>query len=477
MKPVSFIFLILIFFSLHFGCFRPLPKEKQTLSIALSEEPPTLDPRKALDNISFELIRMCQDGLVRKNLQNECVPSLAKNIEISQDKLTYTFHLRDAYWSNGKKLTAFDFESTWKNSLAPNFPSPMAYLMFIIKNAKQAKLGNVPLEEVGIHASDENTLIVNLNHPSTYFLDLLTLPIFFPFPNEIANFQEKEHFISIGPFEITKWKHGSELLLRKNTNYWDANSVNLDKIKFAIIGNIDTELELFEQGNLDWIGNPFSTLPLDANKYLKRKGFSSLPVGGVYYYVFNTKFPFSNKNIRKGLSFAINRQVIVDYIAQMNQVPATSLISRLIPGSNTSLFPDGDAEIAKQYFEKGLQELGLTYETFPAITLSYNNFKMHNLVAQSIQEQWGKTFGIQVELKTKEWKVYIDDLIHKQFGIARCAEYALIEDPIIFLENYIHECGSNNFTGCIRTKSALRNLFTNWKMRNAGLGCKKLRKL
>jgi oligopeptide transport system substrate-binding protein len=196
-------------------------------------------------------------------------------------------------------------------------------------------------------------------------------------------------------------------------------------------------LSMFEHNELDWAGYPLSVLPTDAIPSLVKKGtLQQYMIAGTYYYVFNTKqFPFTNVNIRKAFTLAINRQAIVKNVTQAGQLPAMSLIPPTM-WKVTPYFQDHDIAEAKKYLDHGLQELGITVDQLPTITLSYNTSQAHHKIAQAIQEQWNQALGIKVKLENKEWKVFLDELRHYQFQIARMGGLATVNDPMTFLDFY-----------------------------------------
>jgi oligopeptide transport system substrate-binding protein len=420
-------------------------KSAQEVRLNIHTEPPSLDPRKPSDTTSCSILKMCFDGLMRTDSEGKTVPALAQTIEISEDRRTYTFLLRDAKWSDGQPVTAYDFEYAWKCILDSRFPSEFANDLYVIKNAQAAKEGNIPLDDVGIRAISDQVFSVELDNPLPYFLDLLTIHSFLPVPKHVA--QKNSHwaedaslsYVCNGPFLLKKWKHHNLLVLEKNPTYWDADQVKLSQIVLHVIEDENTELSMFEGGELDWAGSPLSALPIDALSALSsKKDFSLYSMAGTYYYIFNTReYPFNNAKMRRAFSLAINRKDIVDNVVQGKQLPATSLIPPSLFGKQyVGYFQDGDIEEAKKLFKEALQELGTTAEKLPPITLSYNTVNAHHKIAQAIKEQWAQAFGIRVNLENKEWKVFLDEVANHQFQIARMGGIANFRDPISFLDVY-----------------------------------------
>lgn len=418
--------------------YRPTSQE---LRLNLHSEPPTLDPRKATDSVSTCVLNLCFEGLTRSDLNGEIILAAAEHIEVSPDQKRYTFTLRDALWSDGVKVTAYDFEKTWKTMLDPAFPCEFANDLFIIKNGKAAKSQRCSVEEIGVKALDESTLQVDLEHPIPYFLAALSTHAFFATPVHITSVYPNwtnEHYIGNGPFFLTQWKHHDRIVLEKNPYYWDRDQTQLLKVSFTLVGDETTELTMYENGELDWAGFPLSNLPTEALPTLEKKGIlHTYDIAGTYFYVFNTKqFPFNNVNMRRAFSLAINRQALIDNVTQTGQTPAMSLIPPTMWKHPYPYFKDHDVAEARRLFALGLKELGITAEQLPDITLSYNTLVGHHKIAQAIQEQWNAAFGIRVKLENKEWKVFLDELRQHQFQIARLGGLANINDPITFLDYY-----------------------------------------
>jgi oligopeptide transport system substrate-binding protein len=422
---------------------------RQELRLNLRSEPPTIDPRKATDTVSISVLNLCFEGLTRSGSDGQPIPGAAEKIEVSPDKKRYTFVLREAKWSDGTLVTARDFEQTWKTMLDPTFPCEFASDLYIIKNSYAAKSRRCSLDEVGVKALDDKTLQVDLEHPVSYFLAALATHSFFATPCHITNAYPNwtdRHYVGNGPFLIKEWKHHDAILFEKNPQYWDKDNIKLERVTFVLVEDETTELNMYENGELDWAGYPLSNLPTESLSSLKKKGdLHTYPIAGTYYYVFNTQaFPFTNVNIRKAFSLAINRQSIVTNVMQMGQTPAMGLIPPAMRQDFHPCFKDNAVAEAKKLFKQGLKELGITVEQLPQLTLSYNTMIGHHKVAQAIQEQWDTVFGIRVKLENKEWKVFLDELRLHKFQIARMGGLASINDPTNFLDFYRYLSSSNN---------------------------------
>lgn len=420
----------------------------QELRLNLHSEPPSLDPRRATDTVSISVISMCFEGLMRIDpITGQPIPAAAEKFAISEDGMRYVFTLRQSKWSDGVPVTAHDFEKTWKEMLNPSFPCEFASDLYILKNGQAAKMQKCGIDEIGVKAVDDRTLQIDLEHPVPFFLDATATHTFFATPAHITSDPNwvQNKYVGNGVFVLQKWAHHDSMVLVKNTNYWDAENTQLERVSLTLVEDETTELTMFENGELDWAGYPLSNLPTEALPSLKKKGvLESYDIAGTYYYVFNTKkFPFNNVNIRRAFSLAIDRQSIVTNVTQMGQTPAMGIIP---PSMWRSLpyFKDNDVAEAQRLFARGLEELRIKREEFPEITLSYNTLIGHHKIAQAIQEQWHKAFGIRVKLENKEWKVFLDELRQHNFQVARMGGLATVNDPTTFLDFYRYLSSSNN---------------------------------
>ncbi|NGX37188.1 MAG: Oligopeptide-binding protein OppA, partial [Chlamydiae bacterium] len=246
------------------------PPIAQRLNLNIPSDPATLDPRKGGDLISSLFHFLLFDGLVRQDDDDNISPSLAETIDISEDRTVYTFHLRDAYWSDGTPITAWDFEKSWKDILHPDFPAMNAHLLYPIKNAEGAKMGISSLSEVGIKSLDARVLEITLERPTPYFLDLIAFCVFYPVNSEIDHSHPEwdqnsgKNFICSGPFILKEWKRNNVIVLAKNPHYHRANSVILQEIQLSMVSSEMTSLQMYEKGEIDILGQPMIPILTDA---------------------------------------------------------------------------------------------------------------------------------------------------------------------------------------------------------------------
>ncbi len=449
MKTFSLIFLLVavIFSWILFMPGRISKKGVKAISnhlrVNLSEgDPSSLHPHRNVDVRGRIIGKALFEGLTRLGTHGKAELAAANQVEIDDSYTHFRFSIRPHCWTNGQVVTAYDFEKAWKTALHPNTRCSRADLFYIIKNAKKAKCGEVPLEALGVKALDATTLIVELQQPAPYFLALISHPIFSPICGE-----EDEPTIFNGPFVLGNWKHGSVFELERNPRYWDAENVKLDKVSISMIADPNTEFFLFEKGEYDVMGDTFDSIPANLLPTAKQDPrFHTEAISRVYWLYLNTETPpFNSAWIRKAFAYAINRQNLVKNFLTTD-ISCTTILPKTLTLLDETSRIDENREKALHYFEQGLQELGLTRETFPKVTMSYCTYGSQKSLTQILQENLREALGIEVDIQAFEWNVLQDHLIHGQFQIASCTRNSIYEDPFYFLDIFTEKSCSYNFS-------------------------------
>jgi len=424
--------------------------------INIGSEPSTADPGLADDSTSILVVSSLFDGLTRRGVDDKIHNAVAEKIDISEDGLVYTFHLRDSKWSNGDPVTAHDFEFAWKRALDPAFASSYAYNFFYIKNGEAYNAGNATADDVGVKALDDHTLEVHLENQTPFFLELTAFATYYPVHQKTVKdnpewAMEASTHIGNGPYTLAKWEHKSAMQFTKNGHYWDKDNVKVDKVEATMIEDNNTSFSMFENGELDWAGAPMVTLPTDAIPVLKDSGkLQGKPVASTYFYSFNIEQPpFNNVKIRKAFSYAINRKEIVENILQTGQIPALGFLPPTMSVKPEGYFQDHDTQRAKQLLEEGMRELGISQ--LPPISVIFNTSDAHKKIAEAIQDQWRQTLGVDVKVTNLEFKVFLDTVDETNYQIARRGWAGDFNDPITFMEIFREKKG-NNSTNWINDK-------------------------
>lgn len=461
------IFFTLLLAMLVTGCFSKEESASQHFRMNFHSEPATLDPRLVRDIPTVTTAKLLFEGLMRLDETGTPIAAIASEVILSPDQKTYTFLLGDALWSNGAPVTAFDFEYSWKSILSPTFPAEYAHQLFIIKNAKAAKKGLLSVDAIGVHAEGHKKLIVTLEHPDPYFLELTCFPISFPVCSSVVKENpswaclQGDLFICNGPFQLVEWRQGSGLVAKKNEAFWDSRAVKLQYVTFTMIEDEHTELNMYENNELDWAGSPNSSIPPEALPALrshpeKKEELLVKPIAGTFCYKFNTrKAPFNSLKMRLAFSYAIDRKSLIENVLQANQLVASSLLPPCMR-SDTLASCERENSSACKLFEEALKENGWTRETFPPITLIFSKSEKHQKVAQAIQQQWCDAFNIKIALQSYEWNTFLSHLAKGDFQVGGRGWISDLSDPKTLLEIYkfASEEHSNNNTGWENKKFA-----------------------
>jgi len=419
-------------------------KEEKILYLNNGQEPSSFDPPIGFDSVSWTALNNLMEGLTRLDNNHEPQAAIAENWDVSEDGKVYTFHLREnANWSNGDPVTAGDFAFAWKRLLNPETKSPAAFLGYFIEGGEAYANGKGSQDDVKVKVIDEKTFEVTLTSPQAYFLDVITNPAFFPINEKVATenpewFSEADSFVGNGPFQLTKWEHDSYFEMEKSETYWDADTVKLNKIHWAMVDDSNTEYQMFQNGELDT-----SDVPAELSEQLFSEGKVKVEdQAGTYFYRFNvTKEPFTNKNIRKAFALAVDQQQIVDYVTKNQEKPAYGFVSYGYLDNNGNDFREtsGDlvktnVEEAKKLLEQGLKEEG--YTTLPEVTLTYSTNDTHKAIAEALQAMFKDNLGVDVKLANMESSVFTQEQTALKLQLSRSSFLADYGDPINFLENF-----------------------------------------
>lgn len=427
----------------------------QVAKINLTSEPPSLNSTMTYDVVSFNVLRHVEEGLTKLDDKNQVIPGIAESWDVSDDQLTYTFHLRDAKWSNGDPVTAKDFVFAWQTVLAKDTGAPFAYLMNDIIGAKELNAGTGSTDALGVKAQDDKTLVVTLERAIPYFPFLCSQITFLPinetfYKSVVDNggtyASDMDKMLYNGPFTMTAWNHESNIILIKNADYYDVSNVKLNEIDAAMVSDDATAYNMFATGQLDTVnlGNG------DLIQQAKNAGYEvqTKSNGATEYLEFNTKDSvLSNANIRKALSYAIDRSALTNNVLKDSSTPALSFTNPDISASDGSSFKaqvgdivkDNNATEAKAAWDQGLKELGLK-ET-PKLTFTIDDRDNVKLKAAALQEFWKKNLGIEVEIKSMPYKSKLAAVNSGDFQINLSGWGPDYNDPMTFLDMFVTDSG------------------------------------
>lgn len=414
------------------------------LRINLAGGSPVLDPRMGINGMSGVIIKMLYEGLTRMAPGGKPELALAKKVHLSADQCTYTFTLRESVWSNGMNVTAHDFEYAWKKVLDPSLDFRFRFLFYPIRKAKAARRGQASLDEVGVKAVDEKTLKVELEHPTPYFLELVSLWCFAPLCHEVEKVHPgwahygDDRYVCNGPFRLSKWGTGQGIEVVKNKSYWQADLVEIQRISIATEKDPEVVYRLFEQDQLDWIGDPICQIPRKRlSQLVQNQVAKSHPAAALVWMQFNAgRFPFNVLKIRKAFGYAVDRKKLIDKACIGDEEPATSVLPPSMQLQKEPYFPDGNRELARKLFEEGIQQVGLDIRDFPTVTVSFPDLEGFRGVAENIAEQCREVLAIPMTVEAYSPEQFLTTVLKKhQYQMGCCLWHSWLNDPTYNLQH------------------------------------------
>lgn len=438
-----------------------------TLNMRNTMEPTSLNTLLATYAYDFTPINAMIECLYRDDENDVPQPAGAETVDISDDKLVYTFHLReDATWSNGDPVVATDYEFAWQQALNPEVASDYAYMLYFIHNAEPYFNGEVEWSEVGVKVIDDYTLEVTLDNPLPYATDLFAFPTLAPinqkFYEEVGADKyatDAEYFCCNGMYELTEWSHNSEIVFEKREEYWNADAVGPDEIVYKIITDSQAGLNSYLSREIDYTD-------LDSGEVVQQAEAAGFEVGvkparSSYYLIVNTEDEFmSNQNLRLALAYSIDKQALVDTVYQNDNQPMTSFTPPAIMGAagadgpsfqealleeRGEMYPgSGDLEKAQEYLQAALEELGCTVDELN-LSIDCADDSLRRNCATFLQEQWRQNLGIE--------NITVNSMQTKQVSANRqSGDYCMslggwspdYNDAINFLDLWVTDGGNND---------------------------------
>lgn len=439
--------------------------DSKNINLRSGMEPTGLNTLTSTYSIEFSMFKHLYENLVMLDENDSVIPGAAESWDISEDNLTYTFHLReDGVWTNGEPVTAHDFEFAWSQVLNPEVAADYAYFLYILKNGEAYYNGKCEWEDVGVKAIDDHTLEVTLQQATPYALNMFSFGTMAPINQSFYegvgadNYStEAQYFCTNGAFALTEWTHNDRIVMQKNAAFHGAADVQVEQITWKIITDGNAALSDFIAGGLDVVelGTGELISQAETNGVEDIRSYSD---GSAFYIYFNHKNEYlSNANLRQALLLAIDKEQMINTVYKNANLPMTSFTS---PGVVTTdgktsfastvgeLYPiNGDLAKAQELFNTALEELGCTAEDLTA-NLSIDCGDSSTAVAEAsfYQEAWRQAFGIEVT---------VNSMITKQ-GSAnrRDGNYVMsitgwgpdYNDPNTFLDLWV-STGGNNQTG------------------------------
>lgn len=434
---------------------------EKVLSFTNPEAIPSMDPSLATDESSFVYLAATMEGLYRLDEDTQPSDGIAIDHEVSEDGLTWTFTLReDAVWSNGDPVTAHDFVYSWQRAVNPDTGSEYGPYMMngVIKNATAVSSGEAPVEELGVKADGDFKLVVELENPTPYFETLTTFGTFLPLNQKFVEEQGDKFALSAdsllanGPYTMANWDSTSNSWdLVKNKDYWDAETVQMDKLNFQVVKDPQTALRLYEEGTVDRIDLTSDLV----DQYSTDEDYLVSADTFVYFLKFNQESSeaLANKNVRAAISRAFDKEALVGEILNNGSIAANGLVPkdftpmpetgedfRAVSGDLSAY----DLEAAKEFWAKGLEELGT--DSVEIEFLADDDETTKTLIQYVANQLSTNLEGLKVNIKQvpKKQRLDLDDSMEYELQLTRWGPDFL--DPFTYMNLFTTDSG-NNWTG------------------------------
>ena len=416
-------------------------------------EPLTLDPQKANLISESRPIGDLMMGLTTETLKADPMPGMATSWETSADGLTWTFHLRDARWSDGQPVTADDFVYTYRRILNPETASIYAYLVYILKNGQALNEGKAAPEVLGVKALGPRTLALTLEHPAPYLPQLLMHQSFYPVPKHVVEklgdaWVRPGSYVSNGPYKLVSWRLGDKMQVVKNPYFFDAARICVDRINYYPTPDAVSAERRVARGELD-INTSFQS-----NRYQRLQeampGYARTHVSlATSYLSFNTHDvkPLQDKRVRRALSEAIDRDFITTKLLRAGQLPAYSFVP---PGTANYVASPKAVWAAMPLVQRQIEaksllaEAGYTAKNPLKIEIKTSNNTDSLLLMEAIQADW-RAIGVEVSLQQNEGAIAFAAYRDRDFQVGFMAWYADFNDPMTFLGLLKSDTGAQNY--------------------------------
>ena len=430
------------------------------LTIEMGPEVESIDPALNTTNDGANYLTYLFDNLLRTDKDGKVVPSLAQKYEVSDDGLTWTFHLRDGLkWSDGSDFTANDFVYSWQRMVDPDVAAPYAETVLGMVEGYDEAIGKPDengnqtttpdITKLRVEAPDDKTFVVHMSHPTPYFDKLATFPALSPVKKDVVEAKpdgwtlDPKTYISTGPFKLAEWKSGSYLMLEKNENYWNKDAVKLDGIKCLLMGDQNAAFSAYEAGDALMIKD----IPTQEITTLqKRPDYRLDPQIGTYFIdLNNTLDEFKDAKVRQALSLALDRKYISETITAGTYTPAKGFVPQGVSDWDGSSWYDhltdpsvyinvddyqGNLAKAKELLKEAGHENGAG---LPTIVYSTNDQSYHKKIAEYLQQVWGE-LGVKVEVNIVEWKSFTPQRRSGNYQAARDGWVMDYNDPSNILQ-------------------------------------------
>lgn len=394
--------------------------ETRVLRIGSPGDPQTLDPHRYTLNLEEHILKDMFLGLTAMDAKGSIVPGSAKSWQTSSDGLTWTFHLRENYWSDGTPVRAEDFVFSLRRLLAPETAAPLAFFLYVLENARDVNSGVKQPSELGVSAPDDATLVMQLEKPFPYLPERLFYPTGFPLPAHVVkeygrDWVKPENWVSNGAYQLADWKPQQAVALTKNPHFFDHEHVAIDRVEYVPVADSLASFHRYLADELDIIGD-FPAGELESLRKSHAEHVHLSPLLSTMYLVFNVSTSqFTDARVREALALAIDRQKLTQHILRSGEIPNASIVPPIVEGYSSLIETEGaNLEQSRAL----LKEAGFGKENPLKLTLRYVTGAENKRVYVAIAAMW-QELGVDVTLHHAELKVHFSDLGAGEFEVAQ----------------------------------------------------------
>ena len=429
------------------------PVGKVCLEYGNNAEPLTLDPQKSNLIDEAAIISDLIVGMTTDAPDGSPTPAMATSWETSADGLVWTFHMRDAVWSDGVPVTADDFVYAYRRILAPKTASIYAYLVYLLKNGEAVNQGKALPETLGARALDAHTLQLTLEHPAPYLPEMMKHQSFFPVPKHVIEkygdaWVQPGRYVGNGPFRLVSWELGNRIQVAKNPKFWDAANVCIDRINYYPTPDLVSAERRVQRGELD-INTSFQSNRL-AHMNEVMPGYARPHTSlATSYLSFNTRTvkALQDKRVRRALSEAIDREFITRKLMRAGQIPAYSFVP---PGTSNYVAGPKTAWAAMPLVQRQIEarallaQAGYTAKHPLKLEIKTQNLTDALLLTEAVQADW-RAIGVDAAIAQNDTSIAFAAYRNRDFQVGTMSWYADFNDPVTFLGLLKSDVGAQNY--------------------------------
>ncbi len=427
-------------------------ENNESITLNLQDTVRDLNSTTTTDSVSTDILLNVIEGLYRLDVNQKPEPAMAEGVEVSDDQLTYTFTLKDGIqWSNGDPVTAQDFEFAWLRALNPDTAGQYAFIIAqFVSGGTPFNAGEGSREDVGIRATDDKTLEVELEAPTPFFLSLTSFFTYLPQNQRFVEEQGDNYaqnaggLLYNGAYTLNNFNPTSGVTFVKNEDYWDADNVDIERVEAKIVKQLDTAVNLHQSGELDIteISQEFVDQFRDSPDFQSQTNFACFNLS------FNFDVPvFQNANVRKAFQMGVDYEALTQQILNDGSEPATGWVPAGIAGPENQTFreaqgsvvPSFDAQEAKRLFEQGIEEVGSN----PTIELLSYDTDTAQATAEFLQAQFEDNLGAKINVTIQPFDRKLELEANGEFQLSFQGWIGDYNDPMTFLDLWLSDASFN----------------------------------